>query len=127
MEVILLRFHGIGEVTVALDPAENPSTVSKLSNALPFRSVASRWGDEVYFETPVKHAEEKGRVEMEVGAVAYWPRGKAMCIFFGPTPVSQGDRPKAYSPVNFVGTVEAGLDLLSKIEDGCQVTVSRGR
>ena len=62
MEVILLRFHGIGEVTVALDPAENPSTVSKLSNALPFRSVASRWGDEVYFETPVKHAEEKGRV-----------------------------------------------------------------
>ena len=43
---------------------------------------------------------------MEVGEVAYWPPGQALCIFFGPTPASVGDEPRAASPVNPLGSID---------------------
>jgi hypothetical protein len=47
---------------------------------------------------------------MEVGEIAYWPPGKALCIFFGRTPASTDERPRAASPVIPIGRVTAGLD-----------------
>ena len=49
---------------------------------------------------------------MEVGEIAYWRPGKALCIFFGRTPVSNDERPKAASPVMPIGRVIAGLNSL---------------
>ena len=47
----------------------------------------------------------KGDTIVAVGDLGYWPVGSAFCIFFGPTPVSQGEEPRAYSPVNIFGKV----------------------
>ena len=76
------------------------ATAVKILEALPFESTVNTWGNEIYFTIPVAvQQEHDARAEVEIGELAYWPMGKAFCIFFGPTPVSRDDKPRAYSPV----------------------------
>jgi hypothetical protein len=37
--------------------------------------------------------------------VAYWPEGTALCLFYGPTPISKNGKILAYSPVNIIGKI----------------------
>lgn len=85
-----------------------------LIDALPIDSTAKRWGDEVYFETPVRAAEENAQAEVPSGTVAYWPPGKALCLFFGQKP---------YSPVNVVGEIEGDPMALADVADAEAVQV----
>jgi hypothetical protein len=85
---------------------------------------ANVWGEEIYFATPVEIAEEAGAVEeVPVGTLAYWPPGHAFCIFFGPTPVSRGSTPRAYSPVNVIGRVHGDVARLRRIRNGAAVSI----
>lgn len=94
-------------------------TAGKLIDALPVEGKANIWGDEIYFEVPVTAAQETdAREEGEVGTIAYWPAGRAFCIFFGPTPVSTGEKPRAYSPVNILGKIEGDLSELKGVQQG---------
>ncbi len=45
---------------------------------------------------------ENGCEVVPVGAVAYWPPGSKLCLFWGETPASVDDEPRAASPVNVV-------------------------
>ncbi len=93
-------------------------TANAIYLALPLEGYANLWGEEIYFEIPVEMALEKeARKELEVGEVAYWPSGHALCLFFGPTPVSVGRKPMAYSPVNPVGKVKGDPRNLERIGD----------
>jgi hypothetical protein len=103
----------LGEVVVTAALNES-STARRLWEALPIESQAQRWGDEVYFETPVVVGEEDPQAEVPSGAVAYWPPGKALCLFFGQQP---------YSPVNVVGEIEGDPGVLSAVGDGEAVRV----
>jgi hypothetical protein len=117
----------VGEIglTARLNGTE---TADLIWEALPFEVNGTRWGDEIYFEIPVELATASdARQEMVVGELAYWPQGHAFCIFFGPTPVSLGEEPRAYSDVNPFGQIEEGFEQLSSIEDGTTVTVTRLR
>lgn len=82
---------------------------SKTSEAvwksLPFRGTAHTWGKEIYFPVPVKMGEENARQVVNYGDLAYWPEGSCLCIFFGPTPDSQGNEIRPASPVNIVGRI----------------------
>jgi hypothetical protein len=105
-------------------PAElnDSATAEAVWEALPIEASASRWGDEIYFEIPVRLDEaEDARQDMQVGELAYWPVGAAFCIFFGPTPVSRGDQPRAYSNVNPLGTVHGDTTGLRAIRGGARV------
>ena len=83
-------------------------------------------GGEVYFETPVEAQPEPGaRDEMAAGELAFWPAGRALCIFFGPTPVSRGEEPRAASPVTPLGRVTSGAERLTRVEAGAPVRVIR--
>ena len=63
---------------------------------------------------------------MSCGDIGYWPVGKALCFFFGPTPASEDDRPRAASPVNIVGRVnDKKLSLLKKVDGGQRVEVDK--
>ena len=76
-------------------------TAQAIYDALPIEGMGSRWGEEFYFRIDVQQSEsDDARSEMAVGELAYWPPGTAFCIFFGPTPASFGDEPRAASPVN---------------------------
>lgn len=125
MDDKLLRFsfRNVGYIIVELREEWNPKTVDAILSNLPLMGRANRWGDEVYFSVGIRVKEENSRVDMEVGEVAYWPPGEALCIFFGPTPVSVDDKPRTYSPVNPIGFVREDLTVLSGIKGGEKVTV----
>lgn len=114
-----------GAVSLPAALAGGP-TADLLWEALPIRGKASTWGEEIYFPIPLQAAQEKGaREEMEAGEIAYWPPGSAFCIFFGPTPASTGDAPRAASPVNPLGKIEGDATLFKKVRAGAQVRIER--
>jgi len=79
-------------------------TARALMALLPLEIEMSRWGDEYYGPCGIDvELSRDARDVMEIGELAVWPVGSAICIFFGPTPVSEGDEPRAASPVNSVG------------------------
>ena len=102
------------------------ATAVKILEALPFEGTVNTWGDEIYFTIPVAVQQEPdARAEVEIGELAYWPMGKAFCIFFGPTPVSRDDKPRAYSPVNVFGRVLGDATALKGITNGARIRVNR--
>jgi hypothetical protein len=101
-----------------------PDTRAAIAEALPVSGEAARWGDELYFGVPVDVPPENATAEVPVGAVAYWPQGDALCLFWGPTPASRGDEPRAASPVNVVAQIE-DVTPLAAVEGGATVTVER--
>jgi hypothetical protein len=104
------------KLTATLDESE---TAKAIWENLPMKSNVNRWGDEIYFPIPVNLDESaEARQDMEVGELGYWPEGSAFCIFFGPTPVSQGDRPRAYSNVNPFGMIDGDATALHTVQDG---------
>lgn len=111
----------------AVATGENPKTAEAIWMALPIKGSANRWGDEVYFSTTLDLKEEKARAEVEVGSIAYWPPGKALCIFFGPTPASRHGEPRAYSPVNVFAKIVGDPTAFKKVLDGEQVLLERAQ
>lgn len=101
-------------------------TSEKLLSSLPIEGRTNTWGEEIYFEIPVDaDLEEDAIEEVEVGTVAYWPTGRALCIFFGPTPVSTSALPRAYSPVNIIGKITGDTSALKNVRDGAVVKVKK--
>jgi hypothetical protein len=99
-----------------------PKTRDALAAALPLEGEASRWGDELYFGTDIDVPAESAREAVEVGAVAYWPQGNAVCLFWGPTPASRDGEPRAASPVNVVARIE-DVSPLRDVSGGATVRI----
>jgi len=101
-------------------------TARKMIEALPLESSVNVWGDEIYFNIKVHlELEPDARANVEVGDLAYWPAGPAFCIFFGPTPVSTGIQPRAYSPVNVFGRVLGDAKRFNGVSDGAEIKIIR--
>ena len=113
-----------GEVEGEINEIKNPKTARGVINILPIEGNVNRWGDEIYFEIPLKLEEENSQQEVEIGDIAYWPPGNSLCIFFGKTPVSSSEKPKAYSPVNVVGRVE-NIEIFKKLKDKDWIRIER--
>lgn len=102
-------------------------TAQALTARLPLTFHMSRWGEEYYGDIggPLgKSRSEDARDLMEIGELAYWPPGNALCVFFGPTPASTGDEPRAASPVNPVGRIVVSCDPLKELGSSIEVTVA---
>ena len=117
--------EGAGELQAEILEEKNPKTARAIWEALPIVGKANRWGDEIYFEISVKLEEENAQLDVEVGDIAYWPPGNALCIFFGRTPVSRGEKPRAYSPVNVFGRVIGDPKILLKVKSGELIKIER--
>jgi hypothetical protein len=114
-----------GSVMLEAELNDSP-TARAIWEALPITGRANTWGDEVYFTIPVQAEEEPGaRADVQVGELGYWPAGSAFCIFFGPTPASDGPDPRAASPVNILGRVLEDVTELRKVGSGERVTLSK--
>ena len=101
-------------------------TSDAIWDSLPIDNTVNTWGDEIYFEIPVTSAlDETAREVVEKGDLGYWPTGRAICIFFGPTPASQGDEIRPASAVNIVGRVEGNADVFKRVRDGENIKLER--
>ncbi len=102
-------------------------TANTIFQNLPIRGKAQKWGDEIYFTIPIKvELEAEATDKLKVGELGYWPPGNAFCIFFGKTPASVDNEPRAASNVNVFGkllTVDIGA--LRKIKDGDEITIEK--
>jgi hypothetical protein len=112
---------------VSLTATLNDSvTAEKIYEALPIEGIVNTWGNEIYFNIPVSLEQgSDARIEVEVGEMGYWPIGSAFCIFFGPTPVSKDEKPRAASPVNIFGNVDGDARILKEVPGGTLVKVTR--
>ena len=114
-----------GSVLVAAT-INDSSTADALWDALPLEASANTWGDEIYFRITVQADEEDGASDVvDMGALAYWPPGQALCLFFGLTPASRGDEIRAASAVNVIGSIEGDATVLKQVQSGARVVVSR--
>ena len=101
------------------------ATAQAVYASLPLAGTANVWGDEIYFSIPLNlDSAPDAREVVEVGDLGYWPAGTAFCIFFGPTPVSTDEQPKAYSPVNIFGRLMDDPLLLKTVADGAAIRVT---
>ena len=97
---------------------------TKIADTLPFEGEVRTWGDEIYFTIPVSAGEENPKEIVDMGDIGYWQPGKAMCIFFGPTPASQGDEIRPASPVSIVGRVSGDPKVFKGVSDGEKIEVA---
>ncbi len=119
---IQIDAHGL-TVVASLNDSD---TANALWKQLPITARVQTWGDEIYFSIPVAAAEAPDATPtVEKGAVAYWPPGSALCLFWGPTPMSQGDEIRPASAVNVVGQIEGNPEVLGDVPSGVEITVSR--
>ena len=104
----------------------NSATAIKILDTLPLVGKVNTWGEEIYFSIPVDAEQEpEARADVEIGELAFWPVGNALCIFFGPTPVSENEKPRAYSPVNVIGRILGDASVFKNVKDNEEIRVTR--
>jgi hypothetical protein len=113
------------EVTVTAELNET-QTAEAVWDALPIEGAANTWGDEIYFSIPLALELESGQDVVELGDLGYWPPGKALCVFFGPTPASRGEEIRPASAVTVFGSVVGDATVLKAVAEGARVSVRRG-
>jgi hypothetical protein len=111
--------------SVSFDAELNDSPAAKvIAEKLPLSSKVQTWGDEIYFDIGLICPRDGETMTVKVGDVGYWPEGKCLCVFFGPTPMSSGADPVPASAVVIVGRTDASMDLLKRIRNGEGIAVS---
>ncbi len=118
-----IRFE-FATLTLEAELLDTP-TAKAIAAALPVTSSALTWGEEVYFDVPVRVAREnEARAVVTPGEIAYWPDGPAIAIGFGRTPISRGDETRLASPCNVFARALGDVKALGAVKAGAQVRVS---
>jgi hypothetical protein len=114
-----------GSVEAIADLDDCP-TADAIWEALPITGRANIWGDEIFFDVPVfLDPSADAREAVAVGELGYWPPGHALCIFFGRTPASRGDEPRAASAVNVFGRLAGDATIFRQVRSGETVFIER--
>jgi hypothetical protein len=103
---------------------EDTPTAKSLLFALPAKSRANAWGEEVYFSLPVDaKLERDAREVVDPGTVCFWVQGRSLALPFGPTPASRGGECRLVTRVNVLGRIEGDPRALSTVRDGDPIEV----
>lgn len=115
----------VGNVTLEAELFETESG-KKIYDALPIESEINVWGDEFYFRVPLSLSpDDTYTKDVNVGDIGYWPPGRALAIFFGPTPLSKSDKPVPASEVNIVGRVLGDAKILKSVKGEKRIRIDR--
>jgi hypothetical protein len=115
-------------VRIKLDDKLSPKTFKAILDNLPVEVSINKWGEELYTDRTTITVEQEDNAKTEVSEldVAYWPEGNALCLFYGPTPISKNGRILAYSPVNITGKILDSSNkhvILNKIKGRAKVII----
>ena len=103
---VQIKILNMKNIILELDDAYSPKTVNDFLKHLPFTVDLNVWGDEIYTsKSPISQPEENAKSHVELNDVAYWPTGKAICLFYGPTPIGDPGEIIPASPVNVIGKI----------------------
>jgi len=118
-----IRFD-FGKLTLDAELLDTP-TARLIAAALPITGASAlTWGEEVYFEVPVKAPREaNARAVVVPGEIAYWPQGHCIAIGFGRTPISRGDEIRLASPCNVFAKALSDVKALAAVKAGAKVSV----
>ena len=121
---ILASIPELQNINIELDDTDSPKTCTSLLKSLPFSVNAHIWGEEIYTdESPITQPEENAKDLVNLNDVTYWPSGKAICLFFGPTPIGKKGEIKPYSPVNIIGKIiNTGRSVIKNFREGTKIT-----
>jgi hypothetical protein len=111
-----------GSLVATLD---DTPTARALVTALPLNARAQTWGEEVYFEIPVKAALERtAKQVVPPGTVCFWVEGSSLALPWGRTPISEGREPKLVSPCNVVGRIDGEPRDFASVRSGDTITLT---
>ena len=114
---IKFTIEDVGEAEGELIRHLAPRTIDGLSKKLPVEGRIALYKEEIYFEIPVTMGDEKAKANVDKGTIAYWPMGKALCIFYGES--------QPYSPVNIIGEVTKNLEIFAEVNSGTRIKVEK--
>jgi len=118
-----IRFD-FGTLALEAELLDTP-TARALAAALPLTGSALTWGEEVYFEVPVKlKREADARAVVTPGEIAYWPEGHCIALGFGRTPISQGEETRLAAPCNVFARALSDVKALARVKAGTRVVVA---
>src|SRR3984885_8123219 len=118
-----IRFD-FGLLTLDAELLDTP-TAKAIAEALPFTGGALTWGEEVYFDIPVKVGREgDARAVVTPGEIAYWPDGHAIALGFGRTPISKSGETRRASPCNIWSRGLGDLKTLALVKAGTAIKVT---
>ena len=112
-------------IILELDDTNSPKTVNDFIEKLPFSDDLNVWGDEIYTsQSPITQPEENAKSLVQLNDVAYWPTGKAICLFYGSTPIGNPGDITPASPVNVLGKIISPDKSILNNADGKSATFS---
>ena len=122
---VQIKIPNSSTIIIELDDTNSPKTVNDFVEKLPFTVELNVWGDEIYTsESPINQPEENAKSPVQLNDIAYWPTGKAICLFYGPTPIGKPGEITPASPVNVIGKIILPDKIALKNIDGKSATFS---
>jgi len=120
---VQVKIPNLSPIILELDDTNSPKTVNDFIEKLPFTVNLNVWGDEIYTsESPINQTEENAKSLVQINDVAYWPTGKAICLFYGPTPIGNPGEITPASPVNILGKIISPNKTILNNTDGKNAT-----
>jgi len=111
-----------GEWSAVLDGSD---ISNEIWLSLPFSADINMLGSQIYFVMPLESRAKGDSKIFEKGDIAYWPEADAVCIFFGPTPLSTDERPVAAFPMKKIGRVNGECADMEMSGDRMKITLER--
>ena len=111
-----------GEWSAELDDSDMSNEIWL---SLPFSAEINMLGSQIYFEMPLDSKVKGDSKTFEKGDIVCWPEADAVCVFFGPTPLSTDGRPVVSFPMKKIGRVTDECSQMEDSGDRMRITLER--